>query len=87
MKPMTKKQIMNRIKKIEKLHSKGYAICEDALAQADEIFNYIEDYQHCQTSECGAIEVIIGRFENGDVAGDYSMSQAFEMLKLETSND
>jgi len=67
-----------KMKLFSRQHSRGYAVCLSALTKADEIFKDLEGFQHCQTSEDGSIEVIIG---NEGCPGDYAISEALQMLE------
>ena len=79
---MNAKQRKAKVDKMVKLHSKGYGICDTALAGMEEIFKDLEGYSHCQTGPDGTMEVLIDT--GGVVPGDYGVDDALEWLEAQS---
>ena len=77
-------ELEKKIKKIRDKHSKGLCISENALVELEQIFKGLNGFEHCHTSPEGDMEVVINN-EYSD--GDYSISQALELLEMQKEED
>jgi hypothetical protein len=73
------KELNKIIKKANREHSKGYGMCESALASLDQAFNCVDDFLHVQTGQSGNIEVIVDW--GGAVPSDIGVAEFIDRYK------